>query len=102
DALGVIAIMTEHAAIAAMVGQRDGTVDAFETIATASAGDEARKAAPVEEQHGLLAFFESCGDGFEKTPRKDGLFAGLQKLVSHVDQLDLSHRALLDAVGKLQ
>ena len=47
--LRVVAIMAEHAAVAAMICQRDGTIDAFQPLAASAARGETRKASPVQQ-----------------------------------------------------
>ena len=85
-----------------MKGQRDRTVDAFKARTAGTARDEARKAAAVEQQHGLLAVFEAFGYGSGERARKSGLLARFEKLLAHVDDLDHWHRALFDALGQFE
>ncbi len=98
---GVVAVVAKHAAVAPVIGQRDGAIDALQPLAAGAARNEARKSAAVEQQHGLLAALQTLGDGLHQPPRKCRLLARLQKLLPHVDHFDVRHGPLLDAFRQL-
>ena len=81
----VVAVVAQHAAVAPVIGQRDGAVDALHALAAGAARDETRKAAPVEQQHGLLAVLQTLCHGVDQRARKGRLLAGFQELLAHVD-----------------
>src|SRR5260370_26352580 len=85
-----------------MKGQRDGAVYALKSLATGAAGDEARKAAAVEQQHGLLAVFEALGSSGGERARKGRLFARLEKLLAHIDDLDHRHGPAFDSLRQFE
>jgi hypothetical protein len=93
--------MAQHAAIPAVIGERHGAIHALEAFPTGPARDKARKATPVEQQHGLLAILQTVIDGFEQSPRESGLLASLQKLLAHVDEFHDRHGPLLDPLRQL-
>ncbi len=98
--LRVIAVVAQHAPVAPVIGQRDRAIHAFQPLAAGAARDEARKPAPVEQQHGLLAALQALVDGLHQAPRKRRQFARLQELLPHVDHFDVRHGPLLDALGQ--
>ncbi len=102
DALGIVAIVAQHAAVAAVIGEGDGAVGALDALAAGAAGDEAREAAAVEQQHGLFAVGEARGHGVDQRAREGGVFAGFEELLAHVDQFDLRHGAALDALRQFE
>ncbi len=97
---GVVAVVAQHAAVAPVIGERDRAIDAFQSLATRAARDEARKSAAVEQQHGLLAMLQAFGDGLHQPARKRRQLARLQELLPHVDHFDVRHGPLLDALRK--
>src|ERR1700677_2489114 len=68
DLLRVIAVVAKHAAVAAVISQRDGAVDAFQPFAARPARDETRKAATVKQQHGLLMARPALREGLRAAP----------------------------------
>src|SRR5258707_12103033 len=74
---GVIAVVAQHAPVAAMVGQRDRAVHATDALSASPASDRARKSAPVKQQHGLLAVLQPERNSLKQPPRKGGLFSRL-------------------------
>src|SRR5258708_4282450 len=83
-----------------MIGQRDGAIDAFHALSAGAAGSEARKSPAVEQQHGLLAFLKALGHHIHQASRENGKLAGFEKFLAHVDDFDIRHGPLLDALGK--
>jgi hypothetical protein len=85
-----------------MIGKRDRAIHALQPLTASPAGDDARKTAPVQQQHGLLAVVQTFTHRVQQRARKRGLFAGFQKLAPHVDDGDGRHGPLLDAPRQLQ
>ena len=95
DVLGVTAVVAQHAPVAVMVGQRDRAVDALHALAAGAAGDEAREAAAVVQQHHLLVRFRA----FRRSPssrRRENVscLRVSRNSCAHVDQF---HFAAWDA-----
>ena len=99
---GEPAHVAEHAAVAAVQGQHDGAVGAEQALATIAAEHEAGKAAAVEEQHGLFSLQETLLHFFEQGAREGRLALSLEELNAHVNDANLRHGALGDAVGKAE
>src|SRR4030081_940827 len=55
DLFGVVAIVAQHTAVAAVEGEGQRAVDTVDALATGAAGDRARESTTVEQKHGLLA-----------------------------------------------
>src|SRR5258708_1006686 len=85
-----------------MKGQGDGAIHALQALPTGAAGDEARKPAAIEQEHGLLAIFEALGYRGGERARKRRLLARLEKFLTHVDDLDHRHGPPLDSLGKFE
>ena len=88
--------------IAAMKGQRQRAVFAFDPLPTLAAGDEGGKPSPVEQHHDLFPGVQPLSDGPLQGPRKQILPAGLDELGPHINDLDVRQRAPLDALGHFQ
>ncbi len=93
--LGVAAVVAQQAAVALVISQGERAVDALHALAAGAAGDEAGKAAPIEQHDGLLAVLQALAQRFEQLARECGLLARLQKLLAHVDQFHRRHAAAL-------
>ena len=100
--VGKSAHMAEHAAVAAVIGQNDGTVLAQHALAAMPANHEARKAAAIQQQHRLLLRAQALRDLVQQAARESGLPFRLEKLHAHVDNFHLRHGALGDAFGQAQ
>ncbi len=101
-ALAQVAVVADEAALAAVEGERDVAVRAVDALAARAAEHEARIAAAVEEDDGLLAARVRLLDGFEQLGREDfGLALRLERH-AHVHDLRARHRASGDAAGELQ
>src|SRR5687768_17353755 len=61
DLFGIVAVVAEHAPIAAVVGERDRAVHAGDTLSAGAARNKARESAAVQQQHNLLADLEALG-----------------------------------------
>ncbi len=101
-ALGVVAVMAQQTAVAAVKRERDGTVHALHALAARAAGHEAGKPAAVQQDDGLLAVIHAVPDRVQQAAREGGLLARLQGLGAHVDQLHPRHGPFLHAPRQFQ
>ena len=99
---GVAAVVAEQPAVALVIGQGERAVDALNALAAGAAGHEARKAAAVQQDDGLLAVLEALAERFQEFAGEGGLLAGLEELLPHVDQLHRGQGPGLDAAGQFQ
>ena len=100
DAFGVVAVMAEKALVAAMIGERDGAIDAVDAFAAGAAGDKGREAAAIQKEHHLLFQAELLFDEIDQAAGEGVVAAGLEELDFHIEDLDFGHGALLDALGQ--
>ncbi len=95
------AVVAFHSAIALVVRHRDSAVLTFKFLSARAAQNDRRVPAAVEENHHLLAFFETFADFLGEFARDHLLLPGFLKLLAHVDDLDFRERPFLDAIGQL-
>ena len=79
----VSAVVAFHPAIALVVRHRDSAVFAFKFLAAGPAQNDRRVPSAVEENHHLLAFFETFTDFLGEFARDHLLLSGFLKLLAH-------------------
>ena len=88
----VAANVADQALVGPVIGEGDGAVRALTDVAAGGALERAGKAAAVEEEDGLLAFFQPLFEGGAELVGEDGgaaLVLGL--LDAHVHHADERH-----------
>ncbi|OPY06491.1 MAG: hypothetical protein A4E68_02413 [Syntrophaceae bacterium PtaB.Bin095] len=97
-----VAVMTDQDALAGMVRQGDGAVQAAEDMAAVQARQERVEAPAVEEEERLLPCAERVRDGLPEHAGKDRHASSLIAFRPHVDDLDRGQGPVLHATGKAQ